>query len=131
MLFSFPVLRWDGFPAIPTRPLPLFLLCDVDDVGVHAEIKAPQTKQAPLFIYDNVPGGVGLSDEVPGLLTSLWERCRELIVACSCASGCPSCIGAAMTPEPRAKAKVLRLIEALAEGYQPPADSLLESGAPS
>ena len=29
MLFSFPVLRWDGFPAILTRPLPLFLLCCV------------------------------------------------------------------------------------------------------
>lgn len=120
-----------GLGRVMRHLLPLFLLCDVDDVGVHAEIKAPQTKQATLFIYDNVPGGVGLSDEVPGLLTSLWERCSELIAACPCASGCPSCIGAAMTPEPRAKAKVLRLIEALAEGYEPPAGPLLESGAPS
>jgi DEAD/DEAH box helicase domain-containing protein len=108
-----------GLGRVMRHLMPLFLMCDADDVGVHAEIKAPQTKRATLFVFDNVPGGVGLSDEVPTLLAQLWVRCGELVESCPCAAGCPSCIGAAIRPEPRAKDKVLRLMDALRQGYDP------------
>jgi DEAD/DEAH box helicase domain-containing protein len=48
-----------------------------------------------LFLYDHVPGGVGLAsrlfDERERLLTSAGE----LIDGCACEQGCPSCVGPA------------------------------------
>lgn len=102
-----------GLGRVLRHLMPLFLLCDAGDVGIHAEAQAPQTGQTTLFVYDNVPGGVGLSAQLPDLFEPLLERSAELIHGCPCEAGCPSCIGASIRPDPRAKERVLALVAAL------------------
>lgn len=110
-----------GLGRLLRHLMPLFVLCDAEDVGVHAEAQAPQTGQPTLFVYDNVPGGVGLSVQLPDLFEPLLVRSKELISTCPCEAGCPSCIGASIHPDPRAKERVLALIEALQTAWSAPA----------
>ncbi len=46
-----------------------------------------------LFLYDNYPGGVGLSVPLYDLRLTVVERAQQLIAACACRIGCPACIG--------------------------------------
>jgi DEAD/DEAH box helicase domain-containing protein len=46
-----------------------------------------------LFLYDNYPGGIGLSAPLYESRTSVVSDARQLVAACSCRHGCPSCIG--------------------------------------
>ncbi len=46
-----------------------------------------------LFLYDHFPGGVGLSSRLFDEREALLTRARRLVEGCSCASGCPACIG--------------------------------------
>ena len=40
-----------------------------------------------IFIYDNFPGGIGLSPSLFDLETVLLDRCRKTIAACPCKEG--------------------------------------------
>ena len=106
-----------GLSRVLGHVIPLMYMCDRHDIGLHTELKAPQTEAPTLFIYDTVPGGVGLSDEVMADLDTLLDRAAELIRDCPCVAGCPSCIGAWASSAPasdgRGKEQVLRLIAAL------------------
>lgn len=46
-----------------------------------------------VFLYDNLPGGVGFSEELFKAHDSLLRQAHTVIATCSCASGCPSCVG--------------------------------------
>ncbi|MGY0504272.1 DEAD/DEAH box helicase [Luteimonas sp. e5] len=70
-----------------------------------------------VFLYDNYPGGVGLSEP-------LWQRQAELVTqaiglvqGCACRGGCPSCIGPVLDEdiaiERSPKAHALRVLHAL------------------
>lgn len=91
---------------------PLFLMCDARDVGVSSDVQAPQTGAPTIFVFDRIPAGVGLGATVYTLYDELLDKAAELIHDCTCAAGCPSCIGPAAGEE-RAKQQVLRLIAAL------------------
>jgi DEAD/DEAH box helicase domain-containing protein len=72
--------------------LPLFAMCDRWDIGGlstprHADTDAPQ-----VFIYDGFPGGVGIAEQGFNELPALWRATYEVIAACPCEAGCPSCI---------------------------------------
>jgi DEAD/DEAH box helicase domain-containing protein len=112
-----------GLSRVLGHVIPLTYMCDRHDIGLHTELKAPDTDMPTLFIYDAVPGGVGLSDEVLTDFDMLLKRAAELVQDCPCVAGCPSCIGArasgAPTSDGRGKEQVLRLIEALG-GNAPP-----------
>ncbi|MBI9103385.1 MAG: DEAD/DEAH box helicase [Spirochaetales bacterium] len=73
---------------------PIFLLCDSRDIGVAERLKDPHTDMPTLYIYDNHPGGTGLSEAFTGKLPEIIEACRELTENCPCETGCPSCVGA-------------------------------------
>jgi DEAD/DEAH box helicase domain-containing protein len=47
-----------------------------------------------IFLFDNVPGGVGLSERIYQSCGELLARSRALIANCACVSGCPFCVGA-------------------------------------
>ncbi len=54
----------------------------------------PVVRFAPtLFLYDNYPGGVGLSAPLFDDGTRLIEEAGRLVDACPCAAGCPACVG--------------------------------------
>jgi DEAD/DEAH box helicase domain-containing protein len=48
---------------------------------------------ATLYLYDRVPGGVGLSPRIYDARAELLRRARALIDGCGCDQGCPACVG--------------------------------------
>jgi DEAD/DEAH box helicase domain-containing protein len=55
-----------------------------------------------LFLYDALPGGVGLARRIFERADELFLRAARLIESCRCRSGCPACVGASITSEPLA-----------------------------
>ncbi len=47
-----------------------------------------------IFLYDHVPGGVGLAPRLFESRELLLRRARSMIETCPCVEGCPACIGA-------------------------------------
>ena len=102
-----------GLGRILGQLAPLYLMCDPQDLGISSDVQAPQTGLPTIFIYDDAAGGIGLSDGVYDQIDDLLAHAAELISACPCRSGCPSCIGPASGEDGRAKEQVLRLIATL------------------
>ena len=71
---------------------PLFALCDRNDIGGIAVPRHVQLQKSAVFIYDGYPGGVGLASRGFDLVEELLKKTVELIAACPCDLGCPSCI---------------------------------------
>ena len=74
---------------------PMHLMCAPQDVSVVYHVKDSYTGKPTIYLYDALPGGVGLSDRVYELERELLLRAREMLLSCPCAGGCPSCVGAA------------------------------------
>lgn len=72
---------------------PVFLLCESSDIGIAERLKDVYTHHPSIYIYDMYPGGTGLSEGLLNNLEKIFPACYELVSACSCSSGCPSCIG--------------------------------------
>jgi len=87
---------------------------DPDDLGARGGRFAPT-----LFLYDNYPGGVGLSAPLFGGSAQLVEDALHLVLGCPCNSGCPACVGPILSgDEIRAetpKGLALRLLGLLRE----------------
>ena len=64
-----------------------------------------------LYLYDAYPGGIGFSEPLFRVHELLVEKTRELILACACEAGCPSCIGPAGDLAPRAKEAALSILD--------------------
>ncbi len=47
-----------------------------------------------LMIYDNVPGGLGMSYSLLSTLPEVFDAVYSMIDTCQCENGCPACIGA-------------------------------------
>jgi DEAD/DEAH box helicase domain-containing protein len=71
---------------------PLLVMADRNDLGGISTPFHPQVGSASVFIYDGVPGGAGLSLQAFKRARDLLEHTFELIRACPCESGCPSCV---------------------------------------
>lgn len=72
--------------------LPLLAQCDRADIGGLSTDDHPDTKQATIFVYDGVPGGVGIAQVGYEQAEEWWKQTRALLVECPCADGCPACI---------------------------------------
>lgn len=71
---------------------PLFALCDRNDIGGICYPFHPQLGKGAIFIYDGYPGGVGLAQHGFDIILELLEKTLNLVKACECEDGCPSCI---------------------------------------
>ncbi|GAB1776704.1 DEAD/DEAH box helicase [Priestia megaterium] len=91
---------------------PLMVMCDPSDLHVVPQIKAVHNEQPTIFLYDRYPGGIGLSDKVYEQMNDVLNQTNQLIVNCSCESGCPSCIGMEAQGE-YAKSDALVLLQQL------------------
>jgi DEAD/DEAH box helicase domain-containing protein len=49
--------------------------------------------QPTVFLYDNYPGGIGLSAPLYDLRVRVVCAARRMVESCCCAEGCPACIG--------------------------------------
>lgn len=72
--------------------LPLFAICDRWDVGGVSMAIHPDTGQPSIFVYDGYPGGAGIAPLAFADSADHVRATRELVEACRCASGCPSCV---------------------------------------
>jgi len=72
--------------------LPLFALCDRNDIGGVSTPFHPDTGKAQIFIYDAYPGGIGIAEKGFEMITRLWQATLKVIEECPCSDGCPSCI---------------------------------------
>jgi len=72
--------------------LPLFALCDRNDIGGVSTASHPDTGKAQIFIYDAHPGGIGIAEKGFEMITKLWQATLKAVKECPCADGCPSCV---------------------------------------
>jgi len=72
--------------------LPLFAICDRWDVGGVSMARHPETDAPTIFVYDGYPGGAGIADLAFDRIAEHLRAARELITACPCDEGCPSCV---------------------------------------
>src|SRR5713226_7553777 len=66
-----------------------------------------------LYLFDAYPGGIGFSEPLFRTHALLVQKTRELIAACPCEQGCPSCVGPAGDLAPRAKEAALAILDRL------------------
>lgn len=85
-----------GIANAMVEVVPLFLMCDVQDVG--AAVDASCLGRDALFFYDRYPGGMGYARRCMERIGEVLEAVREVIARCGCDDGCPSCVGAPMPP---------------------------------
>jgi len=125
-----------GLAYIMHHVAPLFLMCDLHDIGVSigdnstGESVPPRELAAKIrpmegpvhvdpdfepnvFIYDNYPGGIGLSPTLFDLDRNLLDYSRKTIAACPCEAGCPSCVGPVTESGEKAKAVALEILSRL------------------
>jgi DEAD/DEAH box helicase domain-containing protein len=66
-----------------------------------------------LYLLDAYPGGIGFSEPLFRAHDLLIRKTRELVAACTCDEGCPSCVGPAGDLAPRAKEAALAILDRL------------------
>jgi DEAD/DEAH box helicase domain-containing protein len=114
----------------------LLLMCDRRDLGTAIGEKPPYPNdqdlameavelrdrisqnakeffEPNLYLFDAYPGGIGFSEPLFRAHDILMQRTRELIVACTCAAGCPSCVGPGGNLASRAKEAALAMLDRL------------------
>lgn len=122
-----------GLSYILHNVAPLFLMCDIHDLGVSIgdnatgesiptrDVRAKVQQGAGvlslepdfepnIFLYDNYPGGIGLSPTLFDLDEKLLDYCLKTIAACPCKSGCPSCVGPVYESGESAKETALAIL---------------------
>lgn len=72
--------------------LPLFALCDRNDIGGVSTAYHSQVGGPAIFVHDAHPGGVGIAETGYRLITEWLTATRDLLNECPCEGGCPSCI---------------------------------------
>lgn len=87
----------------------------LDPGGADRESNARFTPTA--FLYDNFPGGIGLSEPLYRRRAVLVGQALDLVDGCDCRGGCPACVGPVLASDedardpPRVLAqRVLRLL---------------------
>jgi DEAD/DEAH box helicase domain-containing protein len=90
--------------------VPLFVMCDPKDIRSVPMVRAPFSQAPTIYIYDNYPGGVGLTRKMYVMPEPLLASARDLIEQCGCEAGCPSCVGPSLEVGPHGKETALRFI---------------------
>ena len=88
----------------------VLLMVDPRDLGLVAQVRSPHQEAPTIYLYESVPGGVGLSERLWARHEELVAGAAELIGACPCDAGCPACTGPRLEPGIDAKALALRLL---------------------
>ncbi len=99
----------------------VLLMVDPRDLGLVSQVRSPHHEAPTIYLYEAMPGGVGLSERLFARHEELVVGAAELIRACPCQAGCPACTGPRLEPEVDGKALALRLLASLGseQGTQP------------
>ncbi|MFZ5909708.1 MAG: DEAD/DEAH box helicase [Chloroflexota bacterium] len=82
-----------GLGAVLRQLAPLYLMCDPGDLGLHVDPAGSVFGLPAVVLYDEAPGGIGFSQKLFELHDQLVGSALDLVSACPCADGCPSCVG--------------------------------------
>jgi DEAD/DEAH box helicase domain-containing protein len=121
----------------------LSLMCDPRDIGRtigdgegdgEAPGRDPHARRTggfepTLFLFDAIPGGVGLAERIFERSAELLRCAGALIAECSCEAGCPACVGPGDT-EPLRKRLAKVLLSALGFEGAPSASPYLLAPLP-
>jgi DEAD/DEAH box helicase domain-containing protein len=108
--------RRDLGTAIGERPpSPGVAEADWEEPAEAAEVASGSKElfEPNLYLYDAYPGGIGFSEPLFHAHALLLGKTRELIAACPCGNGCPSCVGPAGEHAERPKEVALSILEQL------------------
>ena len=87
--------------------------------GEGIEIDVAKEFIPTLFLYDNYPGGIGLSVPLYDLRDEVIAGARALVSACECRLGCPACVGPILATDEvgnrSPKIAALRVLDLFAE----------------
>ena len=103
-----------GFSYVLANLAPLLIMCDGEDIDVHYDPNSPLGGGQPtVVLFDNIPGGLGLSETLYDLHHDLLTQAYETVTYCECEDGCPSCVGPVGEEGSGGKAETLALLKAL------------------
>jgi DEAD/DEAH box helicase domain-containing protein len=100
-----------GIAHLGRNLAPVFCLCDPRDIGADAQVRAPFSELPTVYLYDSIPGGVGLAEKLFEVREDLVEACLALVMACDCENGCPGCVGPQVESNSPAKRAARVLLE--------------------
>jgi DEAD/DEAH box helicase domain-containing protein len=84
-------------------------------IGKQGNEEIKELFEPNLYLYDAYPGGIGFSEPLHRVYDLLLARTRELIAACPCEQGCPSCVGPVGEISERAKEVALAILDRLCD----------------
>lgn len=90
---------------------PIHLMCAPHDIGVVYHVKDPFTGKPTIYLYDNIAGGIGLSDKIFEMKRELLKSAENMLKNCKCVDGCPACVGASAGPG--AKFTLIKVLKSL------------------
>jgi DEAD/DEAH box helicase domain-containing protein len=95
---------------------PFFVMCDRKDIDVFCEDKSALANNDPaIIIYDNIPGGIGLSRKLFDLHDKIIAAAYDLVSKCPCQMGCPSCVGPVAENGEGAKDNAIAILKEMLE----------------
>jgi DEAD/DEAH box helicase domain-containing protein len=71
----------------------VLLMVDPRDLGLVTQVRSPHSDAPTVYLYEAVPGGVGMAERLWRRHDDLLASAAELIASCGCDTGCPSCTG--------------------------------------
>ena len=80
-----------GLRNVSITVFPTLAMCDRADLG--GVVQGAPHRAPTLYLYDRYPGGLGFSESGYRRFEELLTKALELIEACRCEQGCPSCVG--------------------------------------
>ena len=103
-----------GFSYALANLAPLLIMCDGEDIDVHYDPNSTLGGGLPtVVLFDNIPGGLGLSENLYELHHELLTQAYETVASCECEDGCPSCVGPVGEEGSGGKAETVALLKAL------------------
>ena len=88
----------------------IHLMVDPRDLGLVTQVRSPHSEQPTIYLYEAVPGGIGLAERMWDRHDELVAAAADLIGSCGCDAGCPACTGPRLEPGIDARALALRLL---------------------
>lgn len=108
-----------GVRYVLSQLAPLFVMCDMEDLGAISDFQSPLTDGRPtVLLYDQAPAGIGLSEALYHMHDKLLAEALELVDHCACQDGCPSCVGPAGENGAGGKKEALALLQVMVRGEE-------------
>ena len=104
----------------------VLLMSDTRDLGMVAQVQSPHAQRPVIYLWEAVPGGVGLSTRMFDRTDELLTGALGLVAGCDCEAGCPACVGPRGESRLDARALASRLLRSLTDALAAPTPASAE-----